>query len=134
MNITLTVRSITKTQVGVVTEVSWLAEGQDENGDIGYYYGVTKAGPPTENFVAYDDLTEEIVLDWVQSAPDYASLLETVIPQTIRVDIENRKIEVVPRQYLPWMTVEPSPAIPVYTANTDPLISKIVNNTDEVID
>lgn len=51
----------------VVTAVNWNYFAQD--GDFtAYRYGTAGMEPPGQPFVAYDDLTPEIVQGWVESA------------------------------------------------------------------
>lgn len=60
----------TEALAGVVIGVSWECKGTDEEGHSGVFSGITpfnlsEAGG--ENFIPFEELTEELVLGWVQS-------------------------------------------------------------------
>ena len=55
---------------GVVVQTYWTKTGKDENGNEGVFSGATpfKDGNPTDpNFVPFNQLTEEIVLNWIKA-------------------------------------------------------------------
>jgi hypothetical protein len=54
---------------GVVFQTYWQKIGTDENGNIGAFSGATPFDPAQvdpNNFTAFDQLTEETVLGWIQ--------------------------------------------------------------------
>jgi hypothetical protein len=60
----------TGTLEGVVYQTYWKKTGTDENGNTGEFSGATPFNPATVNpndFTPYNELTEEIVLGWIQS-------------------------------------------------------------------
>ena len=74
MNYTWEITSIkrkdTSTLNNIIVQTYWRKTGTDENGNTGSFAGATPFDLSTvdpENFVAYEDLTEEMVLGWIQS-------------------------------------------------------------------
>lgn len=74
MNYTWEITSIkrkdTSTLSNIIVQTYWKKTGTDENGNSGYFCGATPFDLSTvdpDNFVAYEDLTEEMVLGWIQS-------------------------------------------------------------------
>jgi hypothetical protein len=76
MSITYTwkVSSLKKTNTSnlndVIIQTSWNKIGTDEDGNTGFFPGSSEFQLDTvdpDNFISYDDLTEEIILGWVQS-------------------------------------------------------------------
>jgi hypothetical protein len=52
----------------VLVHVRWKKTGTDENGTTGEFQGATPlSAPEAEGFTAYEDLTKEQVLGWVQA-------------------------------------------------------------------
>lgn len=54
----------------VIIQTYWRKIGEDENGNIGTFHGATPFNPETidpDNFTAYEDLTQEQVLSWIQA-------------------------------------------------------------------
>ena len=54
----------------IIVQTNWKKIGTDENGNIGSFSGATPFELSTvdpDNFVSYEDLTEEMVLGWIQS-------------------------------------------------------------------
>ena len=71
-----------------VTQVWWEKKGTDEEGNEGIFYGgstFSAADVAPEDFVAFADLTEEIVLGWVQAevVDDYEEMVNTKIARVI---------------------------------------------------
>lgn len=55
----------------VIVQTYWNVVGTDENGNEGAYSGATPFSPNNidpNNFVAYEDLTEEVVIGWIKNA------------------------------------------------------------------
>ena len=74
MNYTWEITSIkrkdTSTLSNIIVQTYWKKIGTDENGNTGSFSGATPFDLSTvdpENFVAYENLTEEMVLGWIQS-------------------------------------------------------------------
>jgi len=74
MNYTWEITSIkrkdTPTLSNIIVQTYWKKIGTDENGNTGSFSGATPFDLSTvdpENFVAYENLTEEMVLGWIQS-------------------------------------------------------------------
>ena len=74
MNYTWEITSIkrkdTSTLSNIIVQTYWKKIGTDENGNTGSFCGATPFDLSTvdpDNFVAYEDLTEEMVLGWIQS-------------------------------------------------------------------
>jgi hypothetical protein len=55
---------------GVIVQTHWTCTGTDEDGHEGVFNGATPFGPANvdpDDFVPYEELTEEIVLGWIQA-------------------------------------------------------------------
>lgn len=55
----------------VIVQTYWNKTGTDENGNSATFSGATPfdiSSVDPDNFVSYEDLTEETVLSWIQSA------------------------------------------------------------------
>ena len=52
----------------VATTIHWRLDGTDGNHYSGVYGATTLESPSTENFTAFESLTEEQVVGWVESA------------------------------------------------------------------
>jgi hypothetical protein len=99
----------------VIVSTSWQCEGTDENGNTGIFNGATPfelASVDSENFVSYENLTEEIVVGWIKSVV-VDTYLNHVQEQILR-QIDMKKNPVVEVSNLPW---NPPPA-PVTTTET----------------
>lgn len=84
-----------------VVQATWTKTGTNEDGITGVYTGVTSFAPdPLQpNFVPYDQLTEEMVLGWIQ--PTIGALAVESMDKAIANQIE-RKIDPVVVEPLPW--------------------------------
>ena len=95
---------------GVVFQTHWLKTGTDENGNTGSFSGATPFDPTQvnpENFVAFEQLTETVILGWIQSAQTIH--YEQHINDQIQRQIDD-KISVtadVAEGAFPWDTSEP---------------------------
>jgi hypothetical protein len=101
----------------VIIQTSWNKIGTDEDGNTGVFPGSSQFNLNTidpDNFVSYDDLTEEIILGWVQSSIDegYDAHANDIISQQID-EKTNRVVEV--SNGFPW---SPKPPKPVGVATT----------------
>lgn len=76
----------------VVVQTYWQKIGTDEDGNEGIFVGATPFSLGTvdsENFVQYEDLTEEIVLGWIQAA--VVDIYETHVNEQIAKQINEKK-------------------------------------------
>jgi hypothetical protein len=83
-----------------VIQTYWTKKGTDENGRMGSFDGATPIDLETldtQNFIQYDQLTEEIVLGWIQSYID--ETYERHINEQIQKQIDDLAIKQPP---LPW--------------------------------
>lgn len=118
MSLTYTwkIKSLKKTSGADLSDVivgtQWQVTAVDEDGNEGKFDGATPFNLSTvnpDNFIAYEDLTEEIVLGWIKSVVVggyWSHVNEQILKQ-----IELKKNPVVEVSELPW-----SPPAP--TANT----------------
>ena len=63
-------RKDTDVAQNIVVQTFWKKIGTDANGNVGEFSGATPFDLSTvdpDNFVSYEDLTEEMVLGWIQS-------------------------------------------------------------------
>lgn len=92
-----------------VVQTYWRKTGTDEEGNTGAFNGATPFTPdPTQpNFVPYDQLTQEIVLSWIQ--PVVTGSYEEHVNSKIAEDIAKAKDPVVDEP-LPW--APPTPPTP----------------------
>jgi hypothetical protein len=66
----------------VVSVVHWRLFGTDENGTTTSNYGtVTLSDPLPESFVPYDQITKEIVIQWMEELMDVPKLQENLSSQ-----------------------------------------------------
>lgn len=91
-----------------VVQTYWTKTGTDENGNAGTFNGATPFAPdPTQSdFVPFDQLTEEIVLSWIQ--PVVTGTYEQHVDGVIAKQIAD-KIDPVTEQPLPWAPEPPTP-------------------------
>lgn len=71
-----------------VVQTRWTKTGVDEHGNEGFFTGATpftSVGVPQGQFVPFEELTEEIVLDWIKAVVvgDYAQHVDGVIAKMI---------------------------------------------------
>jgi hypothetical protein len=104
MTYTWEVTSIKTADIGnftdMVIQTYWMKKGTDENGRIGSFNGATPINPEIldpVNFIPYTQLTEEIVLGWIQSYID--ETYERHINEQIQKQIDELGIKQVA---LPW--------------------------------
>lgn len=108
----------------IIVQTYWKKIGTDDDGNTGEFSGATPFELSTvdpDNFIAYEDLTEEMILGWIQSVVinDY----ETHVNAQIAKQIENKVsplIEVT--SGFPWEPnveeVTPTPPIVEETVET----------------
>lgn len=85
-----------------VVQTYWKKTGTDDNGVVGEFSGATPfttVGSDPSTFVAFDDLTEETVLGWIQSVVvgDY----ETHVNEQIQKQIDEQ-VNATTDADLPW--------------------------------
>lgn len=98
-----------------VVQTYWRKTGTDENGNEGKFDGATpftSVDVPEGEFVPYDELTEEMVLSWIQpiaEEPNYRAHINDSIAAKIGVNL-NIKRQV---QRMPWQdpNVTPIPTV-----------------------
>lgn len=97
-------RADSPTLKNIIVQTYWTKIGTDEDGNQGTFQGATPFDFSTvdpDNFVKYEDLTEEIVLGWIQKL--VVGMYEDRIDQYIQNQIDaikNPVIEV--NDNFPW--------------------------------
>jgi hypothetical protein len=84
----------------VVIQTYWTKTGIDEDGNEGIFNGATplpRSSVDPNNFIPYEELTQEIVIGWIQQAVND----QTHINEQIQKQINNKKNPVVEKP-LPW--------------------------------
>lgn len=106
---------------GVIFQTYWKKIGTDTDGNTGEFSGATPFDPKTvdsENFTAFEDLTDDQVLGWVKSVVvgDY----ERHVDGRIAEEIANKKVTIaeVNDGALPWQPPAPDPAEAAASAPT----------------
>ena len=94
-----------------VVQTYWTKTGTDENGNTGTFSGATPLTPdPTQpDYVPYDQLTQAIVLSWIQ--PQVTGAYEQHVNDVIAAQIAD-KITPVTQPDLPWAPPSPTPLPP----------------------
>ncbi len=84
-----------------VVQIYWTKTGTDENGNTGTFSGATPFDPNPDqpDFIPYDQLTQEIVLGWIQPLviDSYQEHVDGVIAAQIAA-----KINPITQPPLPW--------------------------------
>ncbi len=83
-----------------IIQTDWTKTGIDEHGNEGVFSGATPFNPADidpNNFVPYDQLTEEIVLGWIQAV--VVGSYEEHVNAQIQKQIDDKKVKEEP---LPW--------------------------------
>ena len=119
MNYTWAVTGITSATVtdlsDVVINVKWNCMGTDDNGNEGVFIGATPLetkdiDPAT--FVPFDQLTEALVLSWVQPVVMSNARYWQHINDAITEQIARKAGNVNPNAPLPWNPTPPNPPSP----------------------
>jgi hypothetical protein len=97
-----------------VVQTYWTKTGTDEDGNTGTFSGATPLDPNPEqsDFIPYDQLTQEIVLSWIQ--PIVTGPYEDHVNSQIAKQIAD-KINPITEPVLPWAPPtppEPTPTTP----------------------
>ena len=90
---------------GVVFQTYWTKTGKDENENEGVFSGATpfkEVDVLSENFVTFEQLTEEMVLGWIQNVVvgEYEKHVNDQIQKQI-----NQKIMNMTEAELPWAAI-----------------------------
>jgi hypothetical protein len=93
----------------VVIHTYWFKTGVDEDGNDGTFYGATplSKSEDQDDFIPFDQLTEGIVLGWIQSAV----IDQTHIDEQIQKQIDRKKTPSVEKP-LPWAPPKDNTPIP----------------------
>jgi hypothetical protein len=97
-------------ETNYVVQTYWTKTGTDANGNTGTFNGATPFAPTPDqqNFIPFEQLTEQIVLSWIQPVVtgSYEDHVNGVIAKQIA-----EKIDPVNEQPLPW-NPNPEPVTP----------------------
>lgn len=99
-------------QPDFVVHVRWEKIGTDENGNTGTFVGATPLQTtldPNGNFVPFNELTEEMVIGWIQEI--VVGSYEQHVNGQIQKQID-AKIHVVAEPDLPWAPPSDKPKTP----------------------
>lgn len=93
-----------------VCQTYWEKVGVDENGNEGKFSGATPfsaANVPAGEFVAFDQLTEEVVLGWIKAVVvgDYEKHVNGMIAKQI-------SDKAITESAMPWAPPVPEPVVP----------------------
>lgn len=93
-----------------VCQTYWSKTGVDESGNKGEFMGATPftaANVPADQFVPFDQLTEEIVLGWIKSI--VVGGYEEHVNGMIAKQISDKSVT---EQSMPWAPAPAAPAAP----------------------
>ena len=94
-----------------VVQTFWKKIGTDENGNRGIFNGATPfSSVNTDDFVAFADLTEEIVLEWIQAK--VVGEYEKHVNGSIQKQIDHLANPDV-RTQMPWAEIDDHAPLPV---------------------
>jgi len=104
----------------VIVQTYWKKVGTDEDGNQGTFSGATPFDLSTvdpDNFVEYEDLTEEMVLSWIQSVVvgGYEDHVNGVIAKQIEDQVN--PVTEDNGNALPWVTVDTSEGVGIGTTS-----------------
>lgn len=104
----------------VIVQTYWKKVGTDEDGNQGTFSGATPFDLSTvdpDNFVEYEDLTEEMVLSWIQSVvvDGYEEHVNGVIAKQIEDQVN--PVTEDNGNALPWVTVDTSEGVGIGTTS-----------------
>lgn len=80
----------------VVKTIHWRLKADQEGSSVDVYDSLNMNTVDEENFVAFEDLTEEQVISWLESSLDVESL-----KQNLQQQLENQSITA--RKTSPWL-------------------------------
>jgi hypothetical protein len=94
-----------ETNTNAVVQTYWKLTGTDEDGNEGTFSGATPftstTMPEGDTFVPFDELTEEMVIDWIADVVNGNAGYKQHIDDQIMKQI-NEKIRPVTEPTLPW--------------------------------
>ena len=106
----------------IIVQTYWKKIGTDENGNTGEFNGATPfdlSDIDPNNFTNYEDLTEEIVIDWIKSV--VVDTYEEHVNAQIQKQIDEKVNPVIEEKNdFPWGTVNeviPTPQPTIGTEN-----------------
>lgn len=102
-----------------IIQTYWTKTGVDEQGNEGVFSGATPFPPSSidpENFIPYDQLTEEIVLGWIQAV--VVGSYEEHVNAQIQKQIDALKIKEEPLPWVPTTTTSTTTVAPRTTTTT----------------
>lgn len=109
----LKVKDVSDTKPSAVVQTYWKKIGTDENGNTGYFSGATPfTVDPTDDsgpFIAFEDLTEQDVIDWIKSV--VTGGYEEHVNEKIQEQID-QIVNPISEPQLPWKPVEEQPVDP----------------------
>lgn len=84
-----------------VVQTYWEKTGTDENGNTGMFAGATPFdyNPESSTFIPFSDLTEEIIIGWIQSV--VVGRYEDHINEQIQKEIDEKANPII-EPILPW--------------------------------
>lgn len=111
------------TLTGAVVQTYWEVKGTDENGDSGSFSGATPftaENVPAGSFAAFETLTEETVLGWIQNVVNNDVSYKQHIDERIISQIDAANVT---DAAMPWSTEEitPSPEVVEPAPESDPV-------------
>lgn len=89
----------------VIVQTFWKKTGTDENGVSATFRGATPfdlSSVDPNNFIAYEDLTEEIILSWIQTKVSNDDIQRDHIDQSIQENINKKISSTVESLDFPW--------------------------------
>jgi len=91
-----------------IIQTYWKKTGTDSDGNTGTFSGATPFDPSTvdpDNFVSYENLTQEMVLGWIQSVVDSQPGYAQHINEQIQKEIDSKILPVTEESTtFPWST------------------------------
>ena len=85
-----------------VVQTDWTKKGTDDDGNIGVFSGATPfTSADADPFVAFADLTEEVVLGWIKAVADVDGSYKEHINAQIQKQIDDQITPVVDAD-MPW--------------------------------
>jgi hypothetical protein len=79
----------------------------DDNFNARWYGTVSVAAPHPASFTPYEEVTEQMVIDWVSESPSTAGVDDNLVAQ-----IDNQRNPPIINLGLPWIAPSPAPVAP----------------------
>ena len=86
---------------GVILCVQWIRTGTNENSEFAEYHAQSRFDTNSlnpDNFIAYADLTEAKILEWIQNDLENPSIEPIILDR-----IERKKIAYIAAESFPWV-------------------------------